>query len=401
MDRSHLYDTFARAPIAFERGEGAWVETTDGRRLLDFSGGVAVNVLGHAHPALVAALTAQAGKVWHVSNLFRIPEPGDASPRRSAARPSPTRSSSAIPAPRRWSARIKTARRYHIVGGHPERYRIITFAGAFHGRTLGDARRRRQAEISRGLRPGRRRLRPGAARRPQGGGGGDRAGDRGDPDRADPGRGRRPPGVRASSCARSASSATEHGLLLDLRRGADRHRPHRQALRLRMVRRHARHHGGRQGHRRRLPGRRLPRHRRGGEGHDRRAPTARPSAAIRWRWRSARRCSTSSSPTASSTHVAAHGPLSQAAARFGGRQPSRPGRRGARRGPAHRRPLHRAGRRGQSPRCATRAARRRRRRQRRAPAAAAHRQRGRDRRGGRTASRRRSPRPRAARRVGR
>ena len=74
MDRSPLFDTFARAPVAFERGEGAWLTTTDGRRMLDFSSGVAVNVLGHAHPALVGALKAQAEKVWHVSNLYRIPE---------------------------------------------------------------------------------------------------------------------------------------------------------------------------------------------------------------------------------------------------------------------------------------------------------------------------------------
>src|SRR2546429_6498537 len=73
-DRSPLYDTFSRAPIAFARGKGAWLETTDGRRMLDFSGGVAVTVLGHAHPALIAALTEQAEKVWHVSNLYRIPE---------------------------------------------------------------------------------------------------------------------------------------------------------------------------------------------------------------------------------------------------------------------------------------------------------------------------------------
>lgn len=72
--QSPLYDTFNRAPIAFVRGEGVWLETTDGRRMLDFSGGVAVTALGHAHPALVAALTSQAAKLWHVSNLYRIPE---------------------------------------------------------------------------------------------------------------------------------------------------------------------------------------------------------------------------------------------------------------------------------------------------------------------------------------
>ncbi|HEY4862734.1 MAG TPA: aminotransferase class III-fold pyridoxal phosphate-dependent enzyme, partial [Xanthobacteraceae bacterium] len=69
-----LLPTYARADLAFERGEGAWLFGTDGKRYLDFSGGVAVNALGHAHPALVKALTEQAQKVWHVSNLFRIPE---------------------------------------------------------------------------------------------------------------------------------------------------------------------------------------------------------------------------------------------------------------------------------------------------------------------------------------
>src|SRR5262249_36473228 len=71
---SHLMPTYARADLAFERGDGAWLTATDGERYLDFAAGVAVNVLGHAHPHLVAALTEQVQKVWHVSNLYRIPE---------------------------------------------------------------------------------------------------------------------------------------------------------------------------------------------------------------------------------------------------------------------------------------------------------------------------------------
>ncbi|CAN5166255.1 aspartate aminotransferase family protein [soil metagenome] len=132
---SPLFDTFARAPIAFARGEGTWIETTDGRRLLDFSGGVAVNALGHAHPALVAALTEQAGKLWHVSNLYRIPE-------QEALAAKLCRDSFADKAffcnsgAEAVECAIKTARRYHFVSGRPERVRIITFAGAFHGRTL-------------------------------------------------------------------------------------------------------------------------------------------------------------------------------------------------------------------------------------------------------------------------
>ena len=71
---SHLLPTYARADVAFERGEGAWLFSTTGDRYLDCSGGVAVNVLGHAHPHLLEALTTQAHKVWHVSNLYRVPE---------------------------------------------------------------------------------------------------------------------------------------------------------------------------------------------------------------------------------------------------------------------------------------------------------------------------------------
>ena len=74
MSGSAIYDTFARAPLSFERGEGVWLITQDGQRYLDFAGGIAVNSLGHGHPALVAALTEQAGKLWHTSNLYESPE---------------------------------------------------------------------------------------------------------------------------------------------------------------------------------------------------------------------------------------------------------------------------------------------------------------------------------------
>src|SRR5262247_572956 len=71
---SHLLPTYARVDLAFERGEGAWLMATNGERYLDFTSGVAVNALGHAHPHLVEAVAKQAHKVWHVSNLYRIPE---------------------------------------------------------------------------------------------------------------------------------------------------------------------------------------------------------------------------------------------------------------------------------------------------------------------------------------
>jgi acetylornithine/N-succinyldiaminopimelate aminotransferase len=132
---SHLLPTYARVDLAFERGEGAWLVATDGARYLDFAGGVAVNVLGHAHPALVAALTEQAGKLWHVSNLYRIPEA-----ERLAARLCEATFADLVffcnSGAEAMEGAIKVARKHHAANGRPERYRIITFEGAFHGRTL-------------------------------------------------------------------------------------------------------------------------------------------------------------------------------------------------------------------------------------------------------------------------
>jgi acetylornithine/N-succinyldiaminopimelate aminotransferase len=132
---SHILPTYARVDLAFERGEGAWVTTTSGERYLDFTGGVAVNVLGHAHPHLVKALTEQANKLWHVSNLFRIPEA-----ERLAERLCAETFADVVffcnSGAEAMEGTIKTARKYHAASGHPEKFRIITFEGAFHGRTL-------------------------------------------------------------------------------------------------------------------------------------------------------------------------------------------------------------------------------------------------------------------------
>ena len=71
---SSILPTYSRAPLTFEKGEGTWLIEADGRRFLDLGAGIAVNALGHAHPALVATLTAQAQNLWHVSNLYQIPQ---------------------------------------------------------------------------------------------------------------------------------------------------------------------------------------------------------------------------------------------------------------------------------------------------------------------------------------
>jgi len=135
MSGSALYETFARAPLAFEKGEGSWLETADGARYLDFAGGIAVNSLGHGHPHLVAALTGQAAKLWHVSNLYEIP-----GQRRLGERLAEASFADKVfftnSGAEALECAIKTARRYQYVEGHPERFHIVTFEGAFHGRTL-------------------------------------------------------------------------------------------------------------------------------------------------------------------------------------------------------------------------------------------------------------------------
>ena len=132
---SSLLPTYARADVAFVRGEGAWLEASDGARYLDFGAGIAVCALGHSHPKLVEALTRQGEKLWHVSNLFRIPEAEALGQRLTDATFADyvffTNSGAEAV-----EGAIKTARKYHAASGHPERFHLITMEGAFHGRTL-------------------------------------------------------------------------------------------------------------------------------------------------------------------------------------------------------------------------------------------------------------------------
>jgi acetylornithine/N-succinyldiaminopimelate aminotransferase len=132
---SAVLETYARANVEFEKGEGAYLWTAAGERYLDFAGGVAVNILGHAHPHLVAALTAQAQKLWHSSNLYRV-----TGQERLAERLTGVTFADKVffanSGAEAMEACVKTARKYHSHRGQPERYRILTFEGAFHGRTL-------------------------------------------------------------------------------------------------------------------------------------------------------------------------------------------------------------------------------------------------------------------------
>jgi len=130
----HLFGVYARAPVEVERGEGSRLYDRSGREYLDFVQGIAVNGLGHASPVLIEALTAQARKLWHVSNIFRIPGQDELAGKLCASSFADqvffTNSGTEAV-----ECALKLARKYHAAKGHEERIDIIGFQGAFHGRT--------------------------------------------------------------------------------------------------------------------------------------------------------------------------------------------------------------------------------------------------------------------------
>lgn len=131
----HLMGVYNRTPLAFERGEGVRLYTTDGEAYLDALAGIAVNALGHSHPKLIAALKAQADKLWHVSNIFTIPEQAKLASALTDATFADvvffTNSGTEAV-----ECAIKAARKFHWARGQEERIDIIGFDGSFHGRTL-------------------------------------------------------------------------------------------------------------------------------------------------------------------------------------------------------------------------------------------------------------------------
>ena len=151
-DATPLYDTYARAPMRFERGEGVWLIAEDGTRYLDFAAGVAVNSLGHAHPHLVSALKEQAEKVWHLSNLYEVPGQ-EVLGRRLTEATFADKVFFTNSGAEALECAIKTARRYHFAKGQPEKFHIITFEGAFHGRTLATIAAGGQAKYLEGFGP--------------------------------------------------------------------------------------------------------------------------------------------------------------------------------------------------------------------------------------------------------
>ena len=147
-----LFDTYKRIPVRFEKGDGVWLYAEDGSKYLDFAAGIAVNSLGHSHPHLVSALKDQADKLWHLSNLYDIPGQsrlGDRLVEATFADKVFFTNSGA----EALECAIKTARRHFYVNGQPDRYRIITIEGAFHGRTLATIAAGGQAKYLEGFGP--------------------------------------------------------------------------------------------------------------------------------------------------------------------------------------------------------------------------------------------------------
>ncbi len=148
----HVFPTYAQPDVEFVRGQGVRLFTADGDEYLDMTGGIAVNSLGHAHPYLVAALKDQAEKLWHTSNIFSI-----AGQEKLAARLCENSFADKVfftnSGAEAMECAIKTARRYHYSRGHEKRINILTFEGAFHGRTLATIAAGGQAKYLEGFGP--------------------------------------------------------------------------------------------------------------------------------------------------------------------------------------------------------------------------------------------------------
>ncbi|WP_371154868.1 aspartate aminotransferase family protein [Jannaschia sp. 2305UL9-9] len=149
---SSILPTYNRAPLSFVSGTGSWLVEADGRRFLDLGAGIAVNVLGHAHPALTAALTAQAGQLWHTSNLYHIPQQTALADKLVAATFADT-CFFTNSGTETCELAVKMARKYWTEKGQPERNVILAFTGSFHGRSAAGIAAAGSEKMTKGFGP--------------------------------------------------------------------------------------------------------------------------------------------------------------------------------------------------------------------------------------------------------
>ena len=135
-EHNHLYDCYAPPEQLFVRGEGAYLYTDKDEKYLDFIAGISVNCLGHNHPVPKAALIEQADKVWHLSGMFRLEKAEELAKKYCDALPFAEKVFFTNSGAEALECAMKTARRFHYDNGQPERFDILTFQGAFHGRTF-------------------------------------------------------------------------------------------------------------------------------------------------------------------------------------------------------------------------------------------------------------------------
>jgi len=152
MSITPLMPVYPRCGVRPVRGEGAWLIGEDGQRYLDFAAGIAVNILGHGHPTVVKAIADQAATLMHVSNLYGSPQ-GEAFAQKLVDKTFADTVFFTNSGAEAVECAIKTARRYHYANGNPERHRIISFANAFHGRTLGTISATNQPKMRDGFEP--------------------------------------------------------------------------------------------------------------------------------------------------------------------------------------------------------------------------------------------------------
>jgi acetylornithine/N-succinyldiaminopimelate aminotransferase len=135
--RQHIMPVYRPPEEAFERGEGVRLITEEGKSYLDFVAGIAVSALGHSHPAMVDALKTQSEKLWHTSNMFRVPAGEELARKMCERLPFADRVFFTNSGTEAIECALKTARKYHWANDDADRYEIVTFSGAFHGRSLG------------------------------------------------------------------------------------------------------------------------------------------------------------------------------------------------------------------------------------------------------------------------